>query len=201
MPTSATNSAISRNAPPTSASEGYRSRRSTSDRASGPSSTSSNRASRSSPTGSATSSPTRAVSNCSPGRPVCSTSRSRTSHVSSSPTTAPANCFPIGTGSQTSSHSSSGSVRARNPSSSSPRSPRWQARTSRNAFTTIAHVPAAPEAWRHPQLGELRLEREVLELPAADGQQLVVLLPADEATAEAVNRMRRPTTRTLRAVN
>lgn len=61
--------------------------------------------------------------------------------------------------------------------------------------------PGGPQAWRHPELGELRLEREVLELPAADGQQLVVLLPADEATAEAVNRMRRAATRSLRAVN
>jgi transcriptional regulator with XRE-family HTH domain len=58
-----------------------------------------------------------------------------------------------------------------------------------------------PQAWRHPVAGELRLEREVLELPVADGQQLVVLLPADESTAEAVNRMRRATTGTLRAVN
>ena len=61
--------------------------------------------------------------------------------------------------------------------------------------------PGGPQVWRHPELGELRLEREVLELPAADGQQLVVLLPADEATAEAVDRMRRTTTRSLRAVN
>jgi len=61
--------------------------------------------------------------------------------------------------------------------------------------------PGGSQAWRHPELGELRLEREVLELPAADGQQLVILLPADEATAEAVNRMRRTATRTLRAVN
>jgi len=61
--------------------------------------------------------------------------------------------------------------------------------------------PGGPQVWRHPQLGELSLEREVLELPAADGQQLVVLLPADEATAEAVNGMRRAATRTLRAVN
>jgi hypothetical protein len=55
--------------------------------------------------------------------------------------------------------------------------------------------------WRHPQAGDLRLDREVLELPAADGQQLVILLPADAATAEAVNRMCRPATRALRAVN
>jgi transcriptional regulator with XRE-family HTH domain len=58
-----------------------------------------------------------------------------------------------------------------------------------------------PEAWSHPVAGELRLEREVLELPAADGQQLVILLPADESTAEAVNRMHRAAAGTLRAVN
>jgi hypothetical protein len=40
-----------------------------------------------------------------------------------------------------------------------------------------------------------------MELPAADGQQLVVLLPADDTTAEAVNRMRRAATGALRAVN
>jgi transcriptional regulator with XRE-family HTH domain len=61
--------------------------------------------------------------------------------------------------------------------------------------------PSGPQAWHHPDLGELRFEREVLELPAADGQQLVVLLPADADTADAVNRMSRTATRTLRAVN
>ena len=61
--------------------------------------------------------------------------------------------------------------------------------------------PVGPQVWRHPQAGELRLDREVLELPAADGQQLVVLLPADETTAEAINQMCRPATRALRAVN
>jgi transcriptional regulator with XRE-family HTH domain len=58
-----------------------------------------------------------------------------------------------------------------------------------------------PQAWCHPVVGELRLEREVMELPAADGQQLVILLPADDTTAEAVNRMRRAATGALRAVN
>ena len=61
--------------------------------------------------------------------------------------------------------------------------------------------PGGPQAWQHPEAGCLRLDREVLELPAADGQQLVILLPADETTTEAVNRMRRTATRTLRAVN
>jgi hypothetical protein len=41
----------------------------------------------------------------------------------------------------------------------------------------------------------------VLELPAADAQQLVVLLPPDDATANALNRLRRTAAGTLRAVN
>ncbi|MGW0912323.1 helix-turn-helix domain-containing protein [Streptomyces sp. NPDC002784] len=43
----------------------------------------------------------------------------------------------------------------------------------------------------HPAGPELRLRREILEL-SADDQQLVVLLPADEATAGAVEELRRP---------
>jgi transcriptional regulator with XRE-family HTH domain len=57
------------------------------------------------------------------------------------------------------------------------------------------------QRWRHPAAGELRLEREVLELPPADGQQLVVFLPADEATRDALDALRRATTGMLRAVN
>jgi transcriptional regulator with XRE-family HTH domain len=55
--------------------------------------------------------------------------------------------------------------------------------------------------WRHASVGDLWFEREVLELPATDAQQLVVFLPANDATADAVNRLRRETTGTLRAVN
>lgn len=43
----------------------------------------------------------------------------------------------------------------------------------------------------HPSGCELRLRRETLELPS-DAQQLVVFLPADEATAQAVDRFRLP---------
>ena len=46
------------------------------------------------------------------------------------------------------------------------------------------------QRWHHPVAGELRLTREVLELPAADAQQLVVLLPADDTTADALTRLR-----------
>ncbi|MFE9812970.1 helix-turn-helix domain-containing protein [Streptomyces sp. NPDC005548] len=41
----------------------------------------------------------------------------------------------------------------------------------------------------HPTGRELHLSRETLELPS-DAQQLVVFLPADEATAEALDRLR-----------
>lgn len=54
--------------------------------------------------------------------------------------------------------------------------------------------------WRHPEAGELRLEVEELELPAADNQQILVLIPADEATAEALDAMRRQRSGALRAV-
>ncbi|MDN3354024.1 helix-turn-helix transcriptional regulator [Actinomadura sp. DC4] len=43
----------------------------------------------------------------------------------------------------------------------------------------------------HPSGPELRLLRETLELPS-DAQQLVVLLPADEETAAAIDRLHRP---------
>jgi len=58
-----------------------------------------------------------------------------------------------------------------------------------------------PQRWCHPAAGELRFEREVLELPATDAQELVVFLPADEATGDALIRWRRAATGTLRAVN
>jgi MmyB-like transcription regulator ligand binding domain len=37
------------------------------------------------------------------------------------------------------------------------------------------------ERWVHPEAGELRLAYEILELPDADGQRLVVYLPAGDA--------------------
>ncbi|MER6284880.1 helix-turn-helix domain-containing protein [Streptomyces sviceus] len=53
---------------------------------------------------------------------------------------------------------------------------------------------------RHPSGHELRLVRETLEL-SADAQQLVVLLPADEATDQAVEELRRPAHGGLRAIS
>ena len=43
----------------------------------------------------------------------------------------------------------------------------------------------------HPQThGDLRWDREVLETSDADEQQLVIYLPADEATAQALDQLR-----------
>lgn len=52
----------------------------------------------------------------------------------------------------------------------------------------------------HPSAGELQLLRETLELPE-DAQQLLVLLPADEKTAEAVDRLRGQPHGRLRAIS
>ncbi|MDH2415936.1 helix-turn-helix transcriptional regulator [Nocardioides sp. CER19] len=65
--------------------------------------------------------------------------------------------------------------------------------------------PALPDAgtwtWRHPEAGELRFEREILELPAGDAQQVVVLVPADAASAAALVDLRRASAGGLRAVH
>ncbi|MFE3106495.1 helix-turn-helix domain-containing protein [Kitasatospora indigofera] len=52
----------------------------------------------------------------------------------------------------------------------------------------------------HPSGHTLRLLRETLEL-TADAQQLVVLLPADDATAQALDQLRRRTPGRLRAIS
>jgi len=61
-------------------------------------------------------------------------------------------------------------------------------------FTDRLHnqrVPrAGAQAWWHPLAGRLQFNRELLDLPAADAQQLAVLLPADEATSAALRRLR-----------
>ncbi|MFJ9058970.1 helix-turn-helix domain-containing protein [Streptomyces sp. NPDC102409] len=60
-------------------------------------------------------------------------------------------------------------------------------------FTRRLHAHAVPRRGplrlNHPSGCELRLLRETLDL-SADSQQLVVLLPVDEATARAVDRLR-----------
>ncbi|MEU9826714.1 helix-turn-helix domain-containing protein [Micromonospora chersina] len=60
--------------------------------------------------------------------------------------------------------------------------------------------PQVPLRLDHPVAGELRWHREKLELPSSDAQQLVVLLPADEATARAVERLRHHRRGALRVV-
>ncbi|MFF4547669.1 helix-turn-helix domain-containing protein [Streptomyces sp. NPDC001435] len=52
----------------------------------------------------------------------------------------------------------------------------------------------------HPSGCELRLLRETLEL-SEDGQQLVVFLPADDGTAEAIDQLRVPPQGVLRAIS
>jgi len=54
---------------------------------------------------------------------------------------------------------------------------------------------------RLPSVGELRFDREILELPATDAQQIVILLPANGVTTEALKRLRRAAGSSLRAVN
>jgi DNA-binding XRE family transcriptional regulator len=62
-------------------------------------------------------------------------------------------------------------------------------------FTSRVHSGRFPragtQAWCHPVAGDLLFDREVLELPAADAQQLVVLLPASDPTSAALNKLRR----------
>ena len=50
--------------------------------------------------------------------------------------------------------------------------------------------PSAVLGVRHPTALELRWDRETLELPRADAQQIVVLLPADADTALALELLR-----------
>ena len=40
----------------------------------------------------------------------------------------------------------------------------------------------------HPEVGELRIDLEVLDVSGTDGEQVVVWLPADEATDAAIRR-------------
>jgi transcriptional regulator with XRE-family HTH domain len=67
------------------------------------------------------------------------------------------------------------------------------------AFTGRLRAAGVPrltgvERLAHPAVGELRLAYEMLDLPDADDQRLVVLLPADDASSAALDRLtgRRP---------
>ncbi|HEX6359160.1 helix-turn-helix transcriptional regulator [Actinophytocola sp.] len=61
----------------------------------------------------------------------------------------------------------------------------------RDRFEGSAALPARTgvERWTHPEVGELRLAYESLDLPDPDEQRLVVYLAADEATAAALDRL------------
>jgi transcriptional regulator with XRE-family HTH domain len=61
----------------------------------------------------------------------------------------------------------------------------------RDRFEGSAALPTRTgvERWAHPELGELRLAYESLELPDPDERRLVVYLAADAATAAALDRL------------
>lgn len=71
---------------------------------------------------------------------------------------------------------------------------RWTARP-------VAHKRTGVKRLAHPDVGELRLAFETMQLPDPDEQRLVVYLPADDATAAALDELtgRRPGA--LRAVS
>ncbi|MFG1685229.1 helix-turn-helix domain-containing protein [Nonomuraea sp. NPDC049269] len=61
----------------------------------------------------------------------------------------------------------------------------------RDRFEGSAALPARTgvEQWSHPEVGELRLAYESLELPDPDELRLLVYLASDEATAAALDRL------------
>ncbi len=60
-------------------------------------------------------------------------------------------------------------------------------------------IPASgPWTWRIPRVGEVRFDREVLEVSGS--QQLVVMLAADDTTAEVLSQLRQAQAPRLRAV-
>ncbi|WP_413105380.1 helix-turn-helix domain-containing protein [Streptomyces sp. Inha503] len=69
--------------------------------------------------------------------------------------------------------------------------------------TTVPGLPRANGVLRlvHPEEGELRLAYETLELPADDDQRLVVHIPADDASAAALDRLTGRRSGALRAVS
>lgn len=78
--------------------------------------------------------------------------------------------------------------------------------TAGDAFTRrVDTVPGLAKSsgtfrFAHPEAGMLRLAYEVLELPADDGQRLVVHLPADAATSAALDRLDSHRSQPLRLV-
>jgi hypothetical protein len=78
--------------------------------------------------------------------------------------------------------------------------------TAGSAFTSrVETVPSLSRSTGvvrllHPALGPLRLQYETLDLPADDDQRLLIHVPADSATAGALDRLDRTPTRPLRLV-
>jgi transcriptional regulator with XRE-family HTH domain len=66
--------------------------------------------------------------------------------------------------------------------------------TDRLAATTGPPRRSGVQRLVHPEVGELRLAYETLELPDADDQRMIVYLPADDATSTALSELagRRP---------
>ncbi|MDF5751635.1 helix-turn-helix transcriptional regulator [Spongiactinospora sp. TRM90649] len=56
-------------------------------------------------------------------------------------------------------------------------------------FAALAALPARTgrEHWSHPEAGDLHLAYESLEVPATDEQRLIVYLPADSRTGDALD--------------
>jgi hypothetical protein len=79
-------------------------------------------------------------------------------------------------------------------------------RNAGDPFTArMAAAPAVPnrtgvERWVHPDVGDVRLAYETLELPDAGDQRLVVYLPADDAASTALDRLAGRQPGVLRAV-
>ncbi|MDG4861218.1 helix-turn-helix transcriptional regulator [Streptomyces sp. T-3] len=72
--------------------------------------------------------------------------------------------------------------------------------TDRLASPTSVATRSGTDRMVHPEVGELRLSYETLELPETDGQRIVVHLPADEATSGALDRLNGRRPGVLRAV-
>ncbi|MBF6322280.1 helix-turn-helix transcriptional regulator [Nocardia cyriacigeorgica] len=75
------------------------------------------------------------------------------------------------------------------------------------AFTDrVDTVPSLPPVtgitrMQHPEVGGLRMAYETLDLPADDDQQLIIYLPADDATAAALDALNGRRPGALRAVS
>ena len=72
--------------------------------------------------------------------------------------------------------------------------------TARWAARPVVHTRTGVKRLAHPEVGDLRVAFETLQLPDVDDQRLVVYLPADESTAAAFDRLTGRHPGSLRAV-